>query len=202
VNCVGIMSIAAIAAQDNNDVSMFAASRPEQQAMPCFIRIAGFLQLDIPAFVIYQAIRTAVNQLASAGINRIAFIGGKLSDEWELVGVVEHAHQIVGGGSIARRQPGGIREMCLAHAQLSGFLIHPFDKKSPPAGVGTAQCRSRAVFRRHQGDMQHIAARQHGTYQQSGVGSLQDIPVFRSDLYSLLELRFVFHHDDGGHQFA
>ncbi len=83
---------------------------------------------------------------------------------------------------------------------MARFLIHFRHEGLASARIAAAQRRSGAVLRRHQGDVQHVAAAEHRADGQARVGFLQQIAIGGGDFQPAAHRAFAVQGDHGGHQ--
>lgn len=110
--------------------------------------------------------------------------------------------QVAGGGNVALRQAGRLDKVRAGHAQRLGLGVHCRDKSSVAARIVMGEAGGGAVFRRHQGDQQHLAARQLTLEFDPGEHALHFRGVPDVDIDPFVHVLSSFYHDQARHQLA
>ena len=92
--------------------------------------------------------------------------------------------------------------MGVGHAEALRLAIHRFDKRAMPSRIVPREAGRRAVFRRHQREAQHFAARELASQAKARVATLEQIDVGDVDRERLIHGLGRVEHDHRRHQFG
>ncbi|MNT16751.1 hypothetical protein D3C72_1518680 [compost metagenome] len=141
-----------------------------------------------------------VLHLAFAVAHQPVLCGGVLADQRVAGGAGHQLGEIVGAGDVARVEACAVGEMGAPHAEHAGLGVHRLDKGAATAGVVSRQGRGGPVFRRHQGDVQHVGAAEAGAYGQAGTCALDPVHIVHGDGEHLVEALVAIQHHQRRHQ--
>ena len=104
------------------------------------------------------------------------------------------------GGDVAGVEPGAVGEMSAPHAEHAGLGIHCLDKGFATTRVVPSQCGGGAIFRGHQGDVQHVGATQTRAHREARPGALESVHVIHGDGEGLVEALIAIQYHQRCHQ--
>ena len=108
--------------------------------------------------------------------------------------------EIVGAGDVAGGEAGTVGELGAPHAEHAGLGVHRLDEGALATRVVSGQRRGGAVFRRHQGDVQHVGPAQARAHRQPRPGALESVHVGHGDGQHLGETLIGIEHHQCRHQ--
>ncbi len=198
------MGVLAESIQNNHGNRTIGHAGQQHKAVAGLIGKAGFGQFDIPVVLAQQVVGIAETQ----GVGRFAerhrlLLGGAQFTEHRVFACRHHQlGEVACGGYVVNRQAGRFDIGGMFHAQCLGLGIHRQNERGITTGIAVRQARRSAVFRRHQGDQQHVAAVHFAAEFNPGEHTFHFRGLGDIDRYDFVHRLFGIKDYHRGHQFG
>ncbi|MCY1410122.1 hypothetical protein D9M71_254870 [compost metagenome] len=199
---IGEVGVLAKSIEDHHGHRAVVHAGEQHQAMASLVGETGFGQLDVPIVLGHQVVGIAKAQAVSrVGEKYGPFpCGAQLAEQRVVARCQQQFGQVAGSRNVEGRQPRRFHIARFTHAQGSGFRVHGGDEGAVTARVVVGQGRGCAVFRGHQGDMQHVAAVELAAEPNAGINAFHFPVLGYGHRQDFIHRLLCIEYDHCGHQ--
>ncbi len=144
-----------------------------------------------------------MQRLASRrNLHVLILLGAVFADEWVTLCRLYQHSKITRGRDVFGREASGVDVVRVGHAKRFRLGVHGRNGRFQATRIEATERAGGAIFRRHQGELQHFAARQLAADRQPRATGFQIIEILDVNGQQLIKILLGIKHDHCGHEFG